>query len=683
MELITDAGVQTPPRKNRGGNRRRYQNIVCAFDIETTALDDKHSIMYIWQFQIGLSCTVIGRCWKEFLQLCRRINEALDPNSYLVVYIHNAAYEFQFLRGIYKFRSDEIFAVDLRKPLRFDMFDCIEFRCSYLHSNMSLEEYLHKMGVKHEKVRGFDYDVKRYPWTPLTDDELLYCVNDVRGLVEALTVEMDHDKDDLYSIPATSTGYVRRDVKAVMRTYPYFYVHDMLPDADVYHLLREAFRGGNTHANRYYAGQVIDGVMSYDRSSSYPDVQCNCNFPVSAFRKVQGDVSLAKLADLIGRRRKAVLLRVALKDVELRDPMWGSPYLAIDKCRRIQGAVPDNGRILSAEYLETTLTDVDWRILLSEYKFAGCKILDCYYARYGRLPERLVQQIEIYYSLKTRLKGNKEQEIYYNKNKAKLNSIYGLSAQNPCKITAKFDGSDWYMDRSETVEEILERNNRRAYFPYQWGVWTSAWARLRLEEGIRMAAAGNRFPMDDPRFSDFVYCDTDSVKYIGYVDWSEYNAKRMNDSIESGAFADDANGIRHYMGVYEEDDGYPARFATRGAKKYCVEHPGGKFEATISGVTKRDDEDHVSGGRELQENGGFSAFLAETFTFRKAGGTLLKYNDVDRFMTRIDGHRIKVRECVTISPDIYTLSDTVEYAALLKKSKLYYDFLLDIRGKRQ
>ena len=701
VDQIALAGVLTPPRKNRGGNRRQYQNIVCAFDIETTRLDDDHSVMYIWQFQIGLIGTVTGRSWKEFRQLLSRIREALDPGVYLVVYVHNLAYEFQFLRGIYNFKAHEVFAVDERKPLRVDMLDCIEFRCSYLHSNMSLDEFLSKMGVKDKKKHGFDYEKSRYPWTPLTDDELLYCVNDVRGLVEAIIVEMEHDHDTLYTIPATSTGYVRRDVRRIMTSYPWHFVHDMLPDRFIFDLLREAFRGGNTHANRYYSGQILEGVSSYDRSSSYPDVQCNCKFPVSAFIRVDTEeCTMQKLQDLINRRKKAVLLRVALGGVRLKDDMWGCPYLQVDKCRKLEWkrssrmlngkivsrTVPatfaaDNGRILYADYLETTFTDIDWRIFCSEYEFDNIKIIDMAYARYGFLPKRLVEQIQVYYQLKTKLKGDESHKQLYDKSKAKLNSIYGMSAQNPCRIPIMFDSGIWGPDVStgntdlELIDYLLCKYNRTAWFCYQWGVWTSAWARLRLEEGIQLASAGADLPRDDPNWSDFVYCDTDSVKYLGHVDWTAYNEERKRDSMRSGSYADDSKGKRHYMGIYEADDGYPATFATRGAKKYVVQHPDGKLEATISGVNKK------KGGDELEKAGGISAFLTD-FTFREAGGTMLKYNDRDRYMTRIDGHRLKVRECVTISPDIYTLTDTEEYDQLLKNcKKIFSQFRIDLLGK--
>lgn len=674
-DVITMCTPLPRPKGNRGGNKRTYLDAVAAFDIETTTVKEQFAVMYIWQLQIGLSCTITGRSWKEYLNCLKRIRSLLPQDVWLVVYVHNLAFEFQFLRGIYRFKAGEIFAVDKRKPLRVDMFGCFEYRCSYLHSNMSLDEYLKKMGVQDQKVEGFDYRKARYPWTPLSSEELLYCVNDVRGLVEALLVEMKHDGDDLYSIPATSTGYVRRDVKAAMRKVNWYYIHDQLPDEEVYSLLREAFRGGNTHANRFYAGQILEKVKGYDRSSSYPDVQINCEFPISRFRVI-GECSMRKLQDLIGRRHKACLIRIALWDVRLRDDLWGAPYLAIDKCRRTIGGAVDNGRILSADYLETTLTDVDFRILLSEYDFSASKILCCAYARYGRLPQVLKDQIISYYKAKTELKGVEGQEIFYEKSKNKLNSIYGMSAQNPVKQSISFDGKEWRIHYEESVKELLEKSNKRAFFPYQWGVWTTSWARYRLEEGIRLAASGASTGK-----SDFVYCDTDSVKYIGDVDWSEYNAERMADSLAAGAYAVDPAGKTHYMGVYEPEKGYPATFATRGAKKYAVLHPDGKLEATISGVTKRSKGDQISGGEELEHHGGLPAFLQDEFVFTRAGGTALVYNDTERFMLKIDGHDLKVRECVTILPDTYTLRDTEDYMDLIKEAKIFHEFLLANRGK--
>ena len=666
------AGYPVLPRKQGkrvGKNRRKYLNVVCAFDIETTRLNEDQTVMYIWQLQIGTEWTIIGRCWNEFRIAIKRLIRDLPEDIYICVYVHNLAYEFQFLRGIYKFKENEVFAVKPRRPLRADMYGHIELRCSYLHSNMRLETYLNKMGVPDQKLE-YDYDKPRYPWTPLTSSELEYCVHDVKGLVEALCVEMAHDGDTLYTIPATSTGYVRRDVKAAMRQLKYGVVQDMLPDLDTYDLLREAFRGGNTHANRYFSGQIVKDVYSFDRSSSYPDVQVNCKFPIGPFRRVQLEkIPWEKLEDLMYRRGKACLIRIAFWDVRLSDPYsTGAPYLAYDKCRFVKNVRLDNGRILSADYLETTLTDIDLKIVLDQYSFSARRILTLEYARYGDLPQILKDVIVKYYRLKTELKGVADQALLYEKSKNKLNSIYGMSAQNPVKQNIIYSGGEWKLDNTP-VAELLEKANKKAFFPYQWGIWTTAWARYRLQEGIDLVR---------DQGGEFIYCDTDSVKYTGSVDWSAYNKERQADSTAHGAYADDKNGVRHFMGVYEPDKGYPARFATRGAKKYVVNH-NGKLEATIAGVGKREDNGRVSGGMELEEMGGLEAFLKDEVIFKKAGGIELSYNDDKTEIVKIDGHRLKIRSCVTINPSTYTLSDTEEYYKLLTSREIR-EYFFDIYG---
>lgn len=663
LDLIASAPRIKLKRGNPGGKKRVYIDLVCAFDIETSRYSDKRSFMYVWQFQAGKDATVIGRSWKEFLKFLARIKPACN-GGYLVIYVHNLSFEFQFLSGIYRFKPDEVFAVESRKILRCDMLDFAEFRCSYLHSNMRLETYLQKMGVEHEKESGFDYDKTRYPWTPLSADELRYCINDVRGLVEAITIEMEADGDDLRTIPATSTGYVRRDVKQAMKLVKWTWLKSLMPDPELYKMLREAFRGGNTHANRFYAGQVIKNVYSYDRSSSYPDVQINGKFPMRKFTHYPTPITMETYDRLTKIRKKAVIMRIALENPRLRDDLCGCPYLAIDKCRRLSGVKADNGRVLEAYYLETTVTDIDFDIIEKQYIYDNITILSLAYSRYGDLPKPLKNCVISYYKAKTELKDVKGEEIYYTKAKNKLNSVYGMSAQDPVKRSTIYSSGKWTEDMTDWTE-LLEKSNRRGFFPYQWGVWTTALARKMLQDGIDLAG------------DNFVYCDTDSVKYTGKIDWTEYNAARRAESEKNGAYADDKNGVRHYMGVYEPDDGYPADFATRGSKKYVVRHPGGKLEATIAGVSKREDGGRISGGMELEQHGGFDAFLKDVFTFTDAGGNDLSYYDGDPELVRIGKKRLTLGRSVTITPSTYTLKDTEAYKDLLYEAHDYKNYILD------
>ena len=680
-----------PMVKNRRGNpagkKRHYVGITTAFDIETTLLDNEQSVMYIWQWQFGTDYTVIGRTWKEFLDLQNRIKAVLPIDSWLVVYVHNLSYEFQFLKGIYQFVPDDVFAVASRKLIKCDMHNCFEFRCSYKLTNMSLKQFTTRMRVEHTKLSGeeFDYSVKRYPWTPIEGEELEYCVNDVLGLVEAVNALMERDGDTLQTIPMTSTGYVRRNAKRAMREgIHHNFVYSILPDYETYKALREAFRGGNTHANRYYAGDIVENVHSSDISSSYPAVMCNCEFPMTEFVPIlPKDLNKDYIARCITIRHKALLLRIGIKDLKLRDPFWGCPYLSRDKCRNIHKAVDteDNGRILEADYLETTVTDVDLKIIMEEYT-GQIIFLQGWYASYKKLPDPLINEVVKYYKDKTELKGVKGQEIFYDKAKALLNSLYGMMAQSSIKAKqifkqcGDFDTDYSLIEEDETLspeqkkdmieeleKDLLGKYNQKAFLAYQWGVWVTAHARYALERGIRL--------VHETDGADFIYCDTDSVKYTGIVDWSDYNNDRISECKESGSMATDPKGITHYMGVFETEDlkdtGFAYRyFKTLGAKKYAyVEREGEGVHCTIAGVNKK------KGGKELDKHGGLSAF-AEGFIFREAGGTQAVYNDTPQMdHVVIEGKNLPITANVAILPSEYTLGITGEYERIIKYSKKY------------
>lgn len=657
-----------PTEKRRRGNqgtsdRRTYVSAICAFDIETTRLDADHSIMYVWQFQIE-EWTICGRSWTEFRKLIRRLKACRPEGEKFVVFVHNLAFEFQFLRGAFPIRAGDVFLTDARKPLRVDL-DCLEMRCSYRHSNLSLDLYLKKMGVEHKKT-SMDYSVKRYPWTPLNDAEWEYCVNDVKGLVEAVKKELELDKDNLYSQPLTSTGYCRRDAKAALRHTPAGYIKNQLPDMDVYEMLRVAFRGGNTHASRYFAGRVLHDIQSYDRSSSYPEVMINAKYPINQFCMCDPYPDIDYVLDLITKRGKAVVMTVRLWGVRLRDPFWGFPYLAIDKCtvrnprELVQtGLCYDNGRILRADYLETTCTDVDLKIILDEYDFDDMEFSRAAFARYGELPPAFKNLIIHYYRMKTKLKGaTGDDAVYGAKMKERLNSLYGMTAQAVIRHQYILKDGQYIEDPSATPEKQMEEYHKKGWLPYQWGCWTTALARAELERGLRIAGEGA------------VYCDTDSVKYMGKADWEEYNKEKIGLAERNGGWADDPKGRRHFLGVFECETPEPLpEWATLGSKKYCYRTPDGVLHATISGVNK------AKGGAELDAAGGLKAFLTPGFTFYDAGGRELRYLDEEDSPVIIDGHRVRRRPAVTISDSTYTLGVTDEYDRLLKNLEIWTDFL--------
>ena len=658
--IIANAPLQKRRKGNQGkrDNKRKYKDLFCAFDIETTNdLSLEQAYMYIWQYQIEDN-TIIGRTWDEFKIFSERVAEQLKPNEYIMCYIHNAAFEFSFIRGIYHFEPSEVFSIERRRVLKFMMYDHFEYRCSYLLTNMSLDAFTKKMGVT-QKLSGeeFNYKKIRYPWTPLTDRELEYCITDVKALVEALKVYFGIENDNFYTIPYTSTGFVRRDIKKAMRHFNKDDLRAMQSDYYIFEILREAFRGGNVHCNRYYSNMIVENVSSFDRVSSYPDVQINELFPMSPWVR-EDDVTLERVCRWIFKHKRACLMRVGFTNIRLKNPLWGAPYIAKHKCRNLGEHVNDNGRICYSSFLETSICDIDLKIILSEYLFDDIIFYDFYHCRYGRLPLPLRTEIQKYFQAKTELKNVAGQELYYGMAKAKLNSIYGLTCQSPIKQTIDYI-NDEFIERCEDERELLEMHNKKAFLVYSWGVFTCARARYELEKALNLVGPER-----------FVYCDTDSVKFIddGTIDFSNYNKSRKTDSINNGGVAYDKNGKAYYLGLYEYE-GTARRFCSMGAKKYCYENQDGQLHLTVAGVNKK------KGALELQKHGGIAAFK-EGFTFYDAGGTEAVYNDItEPIRVDIDGHILPITANVLLRDSTYTLGVTGEYKRILEKPNIWLDML--------
>lgn len=650
---------QAPVQKRKAGNPRtkrtgrKYIDLMCAFDIEATNdYTINQAFMYIWQMQVE-DTTIIGRTWEEFILFLQKLADKLDEDNYLMIYVHNLSYEFSFLKGIYAFDEKEVFAIDMRKVLKCEMFEHFEFRCSYLLTNMNLATFTKKMGVT-EKLSGeeFDYSIIRYPWTELTDKELEYCIIDVKGLVEALKVFFSIEKDTFYTIPVTSTGFVRRDVKKAMRHFNRYDLRKLQPDYEIFTLLREAFRGGNTHANRYYAGEIISNVRSYDRVSSYPDVQINELFPMTEFIEiVDPDINLVMRK--IYKQKRACLLRVGFENIRLKDKLFGCPYIPKHKCFYLSNKhYNDNGRILQAEALEITLTDIDFKIILEQYDFESIWIDKFYHARYGRLPKPLRDEVKRYFRLKTDLKNSEGDELFYFMAKQKLNSIYGLTVQNNIRDDIVFRDGEFKID-SVDYEEELEKYNKRAFLSYAWGVWTTAHARYQLEVAIRKV--GDRF----------IYCDTDSVKYVDdkSIEFGTYNEERKERSENNGGTADDRKGNTHYLGIYESEGLYKS-FVTLGAKKYAYVDEDDDLHITIAGVGKK------KGAKELKKIENFR----EGFIFKDAGGTESVYNDHPDIGTiKIGENELEITSNVLIRPSTYTLGITNDYERILSHPAIWLD----------
>lgn len=626
--------------KGRKLNKRNYVNKYLTFDIETSRIKEiEQSFMYIWQCYDGDVC-IVGRTWDEWFEFLKRLQNYLN-GKYLVIYVHNLSFEQHYLSGYYDFENDEVFCLDKRKILKCDMFDCFEYRCSLQLSNMNLDNYLKTYEVENLKTT-LDYDKLRFPDDELSDDELIYCINDVIGLHQAITKQMELMNLNIYTIPLTSTGMVRKDIKKAMQKFNHNQMKEMQPTEEIYMMMRDAFRGGNTHANRFFVNEILNDVKAYDRTSSYPDVMLNHLYPMKPFKFTMID-NFKRVIDLM-HKGKSLLIEIALFNVDLKNHMFGCPYLSTHKCRNLKNATVDNGRIIKADYLETTITDIDLMILLDIYKWDDCYVIKCAYSNYRKLPKMYRDVIMKYFKNKQHLKGT---GILYAIAKSLLNSLYGMSCTDICKQRILYDSGTFNYD-DKSIFDLLEKNKRKAFTFYGWGVWTSSWARYELHKMIMECS------------DKFVYCDTDSVFAIGDVDFTKYNENQKQICEQNGSYCD-VDGKRYYLGVLELDKECK-KFKTMGAKKYGYVDLHGKLKITIAGVNKK------KGAEELLKYGGLDA-MTDGFIFSESGGNEAIYNDENYGYYEIQNHKIYITKNITIRPSTYTLGLTNDYIRILKYSK--------------
>ena len=696
-EYLSSFGL-VPEQKKKGKRKSQSKhktlNVFAAFDIETSTiwlnpkkeLYDVHSFMYTWQFQIE-DYTIKGRTWADFYIWLDTLQKAisriraehrLEVNPLLIIWVHNLAYEFSFLSGVYPFKNEECFFRDIRKPIYCRMFDTFEFRCSYIQTNLSLSALCKQTGVE-EKLSGqkFDYDKIRFPWTPLTDFEQEYCTRDVESLVKAMKYRVQRSGDTLVTVPITSTGYVRRDCKNALKDR-YLDQRELKPAEQEYRLLRKAFRGGNTHANRYFVGKIVSDVYSYDISSSYPTQQLTQLFPMTPFRWLVLDQKTAykrmeRVMTFIGLGY-AVVGTYQFKGFRLKNPREPIPYVSLSRSGARDFSL-DNGRILDAGYIELSLTEIDLRIILNQYDFDSVDVLECMIAQKDYLPAEYREVIQNYYNKKTALKGDDTEDgkYMYMKSKNSLNSVYGMSATDPIHQNIEYTNGDYRISGYEdfTPDEILKLL-KNAAFPYQWGVYTTAYARQQLQTAIDFCG------------DKLIYCDTDSVKTAGPVKIDKLNDELKKVAIRQKAFADDKMGKRHFIGLFEPDGHYD-RFITQGAKRYAYEIDG-QLGVTVAGVTKKINE-KTGVSFAVEELGSLENFRPDEFDdygnvirpgmeWKKAGGTLAVYNDDDDFdyTDPETGNKIHITKNVAIVPTTYKMTHSRDYRLLLNEIQLYGDF---------
>lgn len=555
---------------------------------------EKVAIMYEWTFGIGGEI-IVGRTWSEFIEMYYKLIELLqiDKDRRLIIYIHNLSFEFQFFRHLFEWAT--IFSLEKRKPIQALTNEGIEFRCSYVLSGYALRN-LHKsisMFNVNKKDGDLDYKLLRHSKTKLTYKEIEYCLFDVI-VVMCYIYEMAKKYGDITRLPLTKTGFVRNYCrqhclldKEDSKSKKYIEYKKLMSyltlDKDTYLQLKDAFMGGYTHASMHHSRQIMYNVDSFDFTSSYPYVMISERFPMSkAF--------ICQPKDL-DEFNEFINTYCCLFDVEFTNvqSIELETYISVSHCKLLQGQVEDNGRIVKAKRLVTTITEQDFFIIKNLYKWENLKVFNFRIFKKDYLPKDFVLSILKLYNDKTKLKDVPNRYIDYMISKENVNSCYGMCVTDICRDEISYD-KEWESSKPNIEDELEKYNNsKKRFLYYPWGIWVTAYARRNLFTAICELK------------EDFIYADTDSVKLINYEKHKNYFEKynmlvklKLEEACNYHGIdfnltcPKNIKGVEKQLGIWEhetEKSKY-TRFKTLGAKRYLVEQDG-KYELTISGVNKR------------------------------------------------------------------------------------------------
>ena len=576
----------------------------------------------------------------------------------------------------------------------------LDFRCSYMLTQKSLEKLGKDLNVEHKKKVGmYDYNRIHYQDDAISQQEQDYAIYDVISLAECYEKQMQLHGDTAASIPLTATGYIRRKLRASCKKDRYYrnkYFTKTKLTAETYPMQRGSYAGGYAHNNRYFREKVIrpeEYGMQYikhrDFRSHYPtqmrknlqplgkpQIYYDCGSAAS--RYLNPNISIEEILAL--SPRFSTVTALCIHACQLKDPKFPFPILQESKLEfesfedhanmRIWA---DNGRVLKIQpksddvFCMVYVQERTLRLLYDQYDIDGV------IAKVMRIPNKplpacISDVIDELFKAKTDLKykvkeceeryGSFADETFNAKaelmiTKSLLNAIYGCCCFDPVRYNFDIDyerENPIFISNSiktvEDIQKILDEyyKSRNNFLPYQLGCSITDQAKFELFEYMEVIGPEN-----------VLYCDTDSLFYLSN-DEIEKKVEALNEKKRKTApYVTDSKGNKIYYDVFEEE---PDVIAFKGLHSKCygvvIDQNGRpELQVTIAGVPARtiigmDGETPIYKTREEELSEGtkdpFEALdnLSEDMIFRINTGTTCDYSTMGKpHIEMINGHRIE------------------------------------------
>lgn len=589
-------------------DQRAFVQELAFFDLEAsqvTIAGDKHSIMYHWQFLIG-DCYFTGRTWSLFNRFMAYLKQVLRDKK-LMIMVHNLAYDGKFIASAAGIDLSEV-SVEGAEKNPYDAkiwykanWDNLQFRCSYALTNQSLEDLTE--GLEHEKIQGFDYLKKRFPWTELDDKELEYLEHDVRGLQEGIEAYFRMAGIDSITdtIPLTSHSMVRRQFRhaytEARKGKPISFEIFMNPaelakciptesvkkmGKDIYSFCNEARRGGVVFASRRYIDQLLESIIDPDGNSEYPSVLMLEKFPVGRWKWVK-EPTIQILEDL-QKKDFGWIGELQFTNIRLKNPDYGFPYAPVKESSKkdLKDKVIFAKRILKAKEWTSVMTSVDFEIIKSQYDWDEIVVTKAVKCPLGPLPKWFTDLIYEMWVIKETSTGEAREKA-----KLLLNALTGAMAM------------DFYRYYKE--DEWGKFQAKTCWYDFSWYLFMTAYGRRNIMQII---------DIDEPHC---IYAATDSVKVF-----KGYDLKKFNQIIRSKCHQRGVKPVikknkeKVYPGEWNPDHEF-SKFIAVGTSRYAGEtkepikiddQKTRRFLTTTCGLTEEEIDKfniicHVSGPNAL------------------------------------------------------------------------------------
>lgn len=520
---------------------KKPKNLIYCADFETTSLAQYQvegcTRVYLWKLMgVDTATDEIGIDMDSFI-------ECLVSLGCADVYFHNLSFDGEFilwwlLENYYTYdeeiTTDKTFKSIIDETgsiysitIRHNQKSITTLKCSYKLFPKSIADIGKLVGIeKLNETHNYE-EIKNYhSVAELTEEEIKYITNDVRIMVELIRYLQEKG---VKGITMSSSAYKNWQQDKYMLSH-----NDMKKDSneEIVEIVRKSYRGGITKVNPKYAGIEFNDVISFDVNSLYPSVMYENPMPIgegkiySSVEEGRKDnrhlfivvafVQYAKVRSgmhaFIGNNSGFTYARKYSYDDELENKMI---YLWLDEFNLFK-------LVYDAQYVI--------------HKVVGWKKANNVFKDY----------IDRWYDVKKNARNDVERSLA----KLMLNSLYGKFGMNDSRITKLPVAID-----DKIIYHTMENNT--TYYYKEVASYITSKARCKLASFMNRCG------------DNFLYCDTDSVYYIGH-DIPEL-FKDVVDSKKLG---------------YWKYEGHYTRFKALKAKCYLKQLDDGTIERRIAGCPK-------------------------------------------------------------------------------------------------